>query len=120
MASGIIGNNYAIKTDIYGGFPGNLLERIAAPMYDRQCPLHLFAGKVDLSVLRGDTLGIHSLTPGRRQPNSMAKAIRLFAECHRNDIGQTLVIGALIVGRDGKAQPECAFERMHRRVGARI
>jgi hypothetical protein len=53
-----IGNNYAKKADIYGGFPGNLLKRIAALMRDRQRPLHLFAGKVDLSVLPGDTLDI--------------------------------------------------------------
>jgi hypothetical protein len=60
-----IGNNYAKKADIYGGFPGNLLRRIAALMRDRRRPLHLFAGKVDLSVLPGE----YARHPPRAEPN---------------------------------------------------
>src|SRR6516162_6488789 len=45
---------------------------------------------------------------------------QLFAECHRKDIGQALLIGPLIVGRGGNAQPEGIFEHMHRCLGARI
>jgi len=59
-----IGNSYQKKTDYYGGFQGNFLKRIAALFPDRRRVLHLFAGKVDLERLPGDTLDMRpELTP---------------------------------------------------------
>jgi hypothetical protein len=56
----MLGNSYAKRTDIYGGFQGNLLRRLAALFPDRCKVLHLFAGQVDLTVLPGDTLDCRS------------------------------------------------------------
>lgn len=52
----IMGNNYRVKSEYYGGYPPTYLRRIKALFPDKQKVLHLFSGKVDLDVLPGDTL----------------------------------------------------------------
>jgi hypothetical protein len=53
-----LGQNFKVPSGYYGGYPGNFLKRIAALFPDRQRVLHLFAGKVDIRVLPGDTADI--------------------------------------------------------------
>jgi hypothetical protein len=55
----IMGNDYRVKSAYYGGYPAGYLRRIAALFPDKRQPLHLFSGKVDLSVLPGDTVDIN-------------------------------------------------------------
>lgn len=52
----IMGNDYRVKSGYYGGYPAGYLKRIAALFPDRQRVLHVFSGKVDLSLLPGDTV----------------------------------------------------------------
>jgi hypothetical protein len=51
-----MGNSYEKANDHYGGFQGNFLKRIAALFPDRGRTLHLFAGRVALDRMPGDTL----------------------------------------------------------------
>jgi hypothetical protein len=60
----IMGNNYRVKSTYYGGYPSGYLKRVKALFPDKTKVLHLFSGKVDLSVFPGDTVDINpSLTP---------------------------------------------------------
>ncbi len=52
----IMGNDYRVKSTYYGGYPAGYLRRVAALFPDRQRVLHLFSGKVDTTVLPGDTI----------------------------------------------------------------
>jgi hypothetical protein len=52
----VMGNNYTVKSAYYGGYPHGYLARIKALFPDKTNVLHLFAGKVDLSALPGDTV----------------------------------------------------------------
>jgi hypothetical protein len=56
----IMGNDYRVKSGYYGGYPAGYLKRIKALFPDKKPPLHLFSGRVDLSVLPGDTVDINA------------------------------------------------------------
>jgi len=56
----IMGNDYRVKSGYYGGYPAGYLRRIAALFPDKRRVLHLFAGRVDLSALPGDTVDINA------------------------------------------------------------
>ena len=51
-----MGNDYRVKSGYYGGYPAGYLARIKGLFPDKTRPLHLFSGKVDQSVLPGDTV----------------------------------------------------------------
>jgi hypothetical protein len=55
----IMGNDYRVKSQYYGGYPAGYLRRIAALFPDKRRVLHLFSGKVDLAALPGDTVDIN-------------------------------------------------------------
>src|SRR5688572_12340740 len=55
----IMGNDYRVKSEYYGGYPAGYLRRVKALFPDKQRVLHLFSGKVDLSVFPGDTVDIN-------------------------------------------------------------
>jgi len=52
----IMGNNYTVKSEYYGGYPHGYLKRVKALFPDKNKILHLFSGKVDQTVLCGDTV----------------------------------------------------------------
>ena len=56
----IMGNNYRVRSGYYGGYPAGYLRRLRALFPDKQRPLHLFSGKVDLVALPGDTVDINA------------------------------------------------------------
>ena len=56
----IMGNNYTVKSEYYGGYPHGYLRRIKALFPDKGRVLHLFSGKVDLNIFPGDTCDINS------------------------------------------------------------
>ena len=55
----IMGNDYRVKSTFYGGYPAGYLKRIKALFYDKKHCLHLFSGKVDTTVVPGDTVDIN-------------------------------------------------------------
>jgi 23S rRNA A2030 N6-methylase RlmJ len=56
----IMGNNYQVKSTYYGGYPHGYLKRIRALFPDKQKVLHVFSGKVDQTILPGDTVDINA------------------------------------------------------------
>jgi hypothetical protein len=56
----VMGNDYSVKSKYYGGYPAGYLKRIKALFCDKTRIVHLFSGKVDLSVLPGDTVDIRA------------------------------------------------------------
>jgi len=52
----VMGNNYRVKSSYYGGYPPTYLRRIKALFPDKESPLHLFSGQVDLTELPGTTV----------------------------------------------------------------
>lgn len=54
----IMGNDYRVKSGLYGGYPPTYLRRIKALFPDKKHVLHLFSGQVDQTVLPGDTVDI--------------------------------------------------------------
>jgi hypothetical protein len=54
----VIGNNHAGGADYHGAYPGDYLKRMRCFFWDKQNPLHLFAGKADLSVFPGATMDL--------------------------------------------------------------
>ena len=54
----IMGNDYRVKSGLYGGYPAGYLKRIKALFPDKRNVLHLFSGMVDQSILPGDTVDI--------------------------------------------------------------
>lgn len=54
----IMGNDYRVKSALYGGYPPTYLRRIRALFPDKQRVLHLFSGMVDLVAFPGDTVDI--------------------------------------------------------------
>lgn len=56
----IMGNNYRVKSEYYGGYPAGYLRRVKALFPDKINILHLFSGKVDKSIIPGDTVDINS------------------------------------------------------------
>lgn len=55
----IMGNDYRVKTEYYGGYPAGYLKRIKALFPDKLRTLHLFSGRVDQAVFPGDTVDIN-------------------------------------------------------------
>lgn len=55
----IMGQNYTVKSQYYGGYPAGYLKRIKALFPDRNNVLHLFSGKVDTVAYPGATVDIN-------------------------------------------------------------
>lgn len=57
----IMGNNYQVKSDYYGGYPAGYLRRIKSLFPDKVADgtLHLFSGRVDKLLLNGWTVDIN-------------------------------------------------------------
>jgi hypothetical protein len=55
----IMGNDYRVKSEYYGGYPAGYLKRIRSLFPEKKRTLHLFSGKVDLAVFPGDTVDIN-------------------------------------------------------------
>ena len=55
----IMGNDYRVKSGYYGGYPAGYLRRIKALFPDKRRILHVFSGRVDQSVLPGDTVDVN-------------------------------------------------------------
>ena len=55
----IMGNDYRVKSEYYGGYPAGYLRRIKALFPDKQRVLHLFSGRVDKTVMPGDTVDVN-------------------------------------------------------------
>ena len=56
----IMGNDYRVKSEYYGGYPAGYLRRVRALFPDKKRTLHLFSGKVDLTAFPGDTVDINA------------------------------------------------------------
>jgi len=56
----IMGNDYRVRSQYYGGYTAGYLKRIRALFPDKQHVLHLFSGTVDLEALPGDTVDINA------------------------------------------------------------
>jgi len=56
----IMGNDYRVTSNYYGGYPAGYLRRVRALFPDKQRVLHLFSGKVDVTALPGDTVDINA------------------------------------------------------------
>src|SRR3569833_3406470 len=54
----IMGNDYRVKSEYYGGYPAGYLRRIRSLFPDKRRVLHLISGKVDLAAFPGDTVDI--------------------------------------------------------------
>lgn len=60
----IMGNDYRVRSNYYGGYPAGYLRRVRALFPDKRRVLHLFSGKVDLAAFPGDTLDMNpALSP---------------------------------------------------------
>jgi len=55
----IMGQNYTVKSQFYGGYPAGYLRRIKALFPDKKNVLHLFSGKVDTKLMPGVTVDIN-------------------------------------------------------------
>jgi hypothetical protein len=55
----IMGNDYRVKSEYYGGYPAGYLRRVQALFPDKRNVLHLFSGKVDTDVMPGKTVDIN-------------------------------------------------------------
>jgi hypothetical protein len=55
----IMGNDYRVKSEYYGGYPAGYLRRVKALFPDKKRVLHLFSGHVDKSVIPGDTVDVN-------------------------------------------------------------
>jgi hypothetical protein len=55
----IMGNNYRVKSEYFGGYPAGYLRCIRALFPEKRRVLHVFSGKVDLVALPGDTVDIN-------------------------------------------------------------
>lgn len=56
----IMGNDYRVRSGLYGGYPAGYLRRVKALFPDTVRTLHLFSGQVDLSIFPGDTVDINA------------------------------------------------------------
>ncbi len=56
----IMGQNYTVKSNFYGGYPAGYLRRVKALFPDKRSILHLFSGKVDTTIMPGDTVDINA------------------------------------------------------------
>ena len=55
----ILGNDYRVKSEFYGGYPATYLARVRSMFRDKKRVLHLFSGKVDTTLYPGDTVDVH-------------------------------------------------------------
>lgn len=55
----IMGNDYRVKSEYYGGYPAGYLRRVKALFPDKTRVLHLFSGRVDKSVMPGETVDVN-------------------------------------------------------------
>lgn len=55
----VMGNNYRVSSNFYGGYPHGYLKRIKALFPEKKNVLHLFCGKVDTEILPGKTVDIN-------------------------------------------------------------
>ncbi len=55
----IMGNDYRVRSEYYGGYPAGYLRRVRSLFPDKKRILHLFSGKVDLGVFPGETVDIN-------------------------------------------------------------
>lgn len=55
----IMGNDYRVKSEYYGGYPAGYLKRIKSLFPDKQSVLHLFSGRVDTELFPGKTVDIN-------------------------------------------------------------
>jgi hypothetical protein len=55
----IMGNDYRVKSEYYGGYPAGYLRRIKTMFPEKECALHVFSGKVDYVFFKGDTVDIN-------------------------------------------------------------
>lgn len=55
----IMGNDYRVKSEYYGGYPAGYLKRVKALFPDKVRVLHLFSGRVDKSIISGDTVDLN-------------------------------------------------------------
>lgn len=55
----VMGNDYRVKSQYYGGYPAGYLRRVKALFPDKKNVLHLFSGKVDTSIMPGKTVDIN-------------------------------------------------------------
>jgi hypothetical protein len=55
----IMGNDYRVRSEYYGGYPAGYLRRIRALFPEKERALHLFSGRVDLAAFPGDTVDIN-------------------------------------------------------------
>lgn len=56
----IMGNDYRVKSEYYGGYPAGYLRRVKALFPDKQRVLHLFSGRVDKTVMPGGTVDVNA------------------------------------------------------------
>lgn len=56
----IMGNDYRVKSEYFGGYPAGYLRRVKALFPDKQRVLHLFSGRVDTTAMPGDTVDVNS------------------------------------------------------------
>ena len=55
----IMGNDYHVKSEFYGGYPNTYLRRVRSLFRDKTTVLHLFSGMVDTEAFPGDTVDIN-------------------------------------------------------------
>lgn len=55
----IMGNDYRVRSEYYGGYPAGYLQRIRALFPEKKSALHLFSGRVDRSVIPGATVDLN-------------------------------------------------------------
>jgi len=55
----IMGNDYRVQSEYYGGYPAGYLKRVRALFPDKNHVLHLFSGRVNLAAFPGDTVDIN-------------------------------------------------------------
>lgn len=56
----IMGNDYRVKSEYYGGYPAGYLRRVKALFPDKCEVLHLFSGRVDKTVMPGETVDVNA------------------------------------------------------------
>ena len=55
----ILGNNYRVKSQFYGGYPNTYLPRVRSLFRDKCIVLHLFSGMVDTTTFPGITVDVN-------------------------------------------------------------
>jgi len=55
----IMGNDYRVKSQFYGGYPATYLSRVRSLFRDKKHVLHLFSGMVDTTLYPGDTVDLN-------------------------------------------------------------